>query len=497
MVQGTASHAGKSTLVTALCRIFAQDGYRVAPFKAQNMSLNAAVTLDGGEIGRAQYTQAEAARAVPSVRMNPILLKPTDTHRSQIIVLGRPLATESAVSYYERKAALWPVVAESLDGLRAEYDIVVIEGAGSPAEINLAAYDVVNMRVARYAGAPVILVGDIERGGVFAALYGTVMLLPADDRALIRGFVINKFRGDASLLGPGFAMLEQQTGIPTLGVLPYRDDFGLPEEDSLGLPARETTGPVDLDIAVLRFPHLANFDDFDPLAREAGVRVRYVETAASLGQPDLIVLPGTKTTVADLAWLRAQGLDRAIAASRAGGTPVLGICGGFQMLGRTVCDPQHVESDVEMVPGLGLLPVSTVFERTKATHQVAGQVASAHGVMARAGSAIVRGYEIHMGRTEVERAAFVFHERDGRPVSAVDGMIDDEGLTVGTYVHGLFAETAFRRAVLAELAARRGVTLRLGAAPPSADAAFDALAAFVRQHLDVANFKKMAGLDQR
>jgi adenosylcobyric acid synthase len=492
MVQGTASHAGKSTLVTALCRIFAQDGYRVAPFKAQNMSLNAAVTLDGGEIGRAQYTQAEAARAVPSVRMNPILLKPTDTHRSQIVVLGQPVATEAAASYYERKAALWPVVTGSLDALRREYDIVVIEGAGSPAEINLAQYDIVNMRVARHAGAPVILVGDIERGGVFAALYGTVMLLPPEDRALVKGFVINKFRGDASLLDPGFAMLEARTGIPTLGVLGYREDFGLPEEDSLGVPI--SGGPGVVDIAVIRFPHLANFDDFDPLARERGVAVRYVETVASLGEPDLIVLPGTKTTVVDLEWMRGRGLDQAIIARRAGGTPVLGICGGYQMLGRAICDPYHVESASESVAGLGLLPVTTIFEPTKATHQVVGRVAGGRGLLGRARDTLVRGYEIHMGRTTAESSWLSLSERDGREISAVDGTADDDGLTVGTYVHGVFGETAFRRAVLGELAARRGVTLALGEAPRSADEAFDALADYVRARLDIGRLSTLAGL---
>jgi adenosylcobyric acid synthase len=494
MVQGTASHAGKSTLVTALCRIFAQDGYRVAPFKAQNMSLNAAVTLDGGEIGRAQYTQAEAARAVPSVRMNPILLKPTDTHRSQIVVLGRPVATEAAASYYERKAALWPVVAESLDALRSEYDIVVIEGAGSPAEINLAAHDIVNMRVARHAGAPVILVGDIERGGVFAALYGTVMLLPPEERALIKGFVINKFRGDVSLLDPGFAMLESRTGVPTLGVLGYRDDFGIPEEDSLGLPAVASTGAAVVEIAVIRFPHLANFDDFDPLARERGVAVRYVDTPESLGDPDLIVLPGTKTTVADLGWMRGRGLDRAIIDRRSAGTPVLGICGGYQMLGRAICDPQHVESSSDSVSGLGLLPVTTIFESMKATHQVAGRVTGGRGVLGGARDTLVRGYEIHMGRTTAESSWLSISERDGRGTSAVDGTADEEGLTVGTYVHGVFGETAFRRAVLGDLAARRGVMLALGEVPRSADAAFDALADYVRERLDIGRLARLAGL---
>jgi adenosylcobyric acid synthase len=501
MVQGTASHVGKSTLVAALCRIFTRDGYRVAPFKAQNMSLNAAVTPDGGEIGRAQYTQAEAAGVVPSVRMNPILLKPTTNRCSQVVVLGQPIATEPAVEYYARRAALWPAVTESLDALRSEFDLVVIEGAGSPAEINLAEYDIVNMRIARHADAPVVLVGDIERGGVFAALYGTVMLLPAEDRPRIGGFVINKFRGDPTLLGAGPRMLESRTGIPSLGVLPYTADLGLPEEDTLGLDSNgagsAASSAVVVDIAAIRFPHTSNFDDLDPLRREAGVRVRWAAAVAELGEPDLIVLPGTKTTASDLAWLRSAGLADAIVARRRVGTVVLGICGGFQMLGNEIADPDRVESATPVVPGLGLLPAVTTFAQTKSTHQVRGRVASTTGVLARAAGSAVSGYEIHMGQTVATAPvapAFTVELRDGRTVAEPDGMLDSQGRTLGTYMHGLFEESAFRRAFLSQIAASRGRACSFGPPLPSREVAFDALADLVAAHLDLGAVYRLAGL---
>ena len=442
MIQGTASHVGKSTLVAALCRIAANAGYRVAPFKAQNMSLNATVTPDGGEIGRAQYTQAEAAGVVPTVQMNPILLKPTDDQRSQVIVLGRAIATERAVDYFARRDALWPIVTEALDALVASHDLVIVEGAGSPAEINLASREIVNMRVALRANAPVVLVGDIERGGVFASLYGTVALLSDAERRLVRGFVINKFRGDPSLIEPGPTMLAERTGIPTLGVIPYMPDIGLPEEDTLGVPNDRVDAPV-IDIAVIRFPHMANFDDFDPLRRERGVGVRFVDRVEQLAAPDLIVLPGTKTTVADLDWLRERGFVPQLNQH----VPILGICGGYQMLGREIRDPLHVESSRECVEGLGLLPVVTTFEAVKTTRRVAGG-----------------GYEIHNGMSEGPLA---------------------EGHVSGTYVHGFFDDPGERRCLLEQLAANKGVELSLGPLPPTKDEIFDAWAEHVSRHCDV------------
>ena len=346
MVQGTTSHAGKSMFATALCRIFAQEGLRVAPFKSQNMSLNSFVTPDGGEFGRAQAVQADAARVAPTVEMNPILLKPEAERRSQVVVMGKPLRVASAREYYEMKLELWPVVTAALDNLLSNYDMVVIEGAGSPAEINLKEHEIVNMRVALYAQAPVVLVGDIDRGGVFASLAGTMLLLEPEERALVKAIVINKFRGDPSLLDSGLEMILERTGVPVVGVVPYYTDIHVPEEDSLGIdPDEQSSAEAVLDVAVIRLPHIANFDDFDPLRQEPGVRVRYVEGSDELGRPDLIVIPGTKTTVEDLLWLGENGIVEAVKQRRSEGVPVIGICGGYQMLGRRVLDPNGVESE--------------------------------------------------------------------------------------------------------------------------------------------------------
>jgi adenosylcobyric acid synthase len=493
MIQGTASDVGKSTLVTALCRMFANDGYRVAPFKAQNMSLNAAVTTDGREIGRAQFAQAEAARIPASADMNPILLKPTDDRQSQVVVLGRVLAEEEARDYYERRDMLWPIVTGCLDRLRAANDIVVVEGAGSPAEINLASRDIVNMRVARYAQAPVVLVGDIERGGVFAALYGTTMLLEPDERRLVRGYVINKFRGDDALLAPGPAMLEARTGIPTIGVLPWLHDVGVADEDSLALPryraATRSIAPGDLDVAVIEYPYIANFDDLDPLRRTPGVSIRFVTTRAAFGNPALIILPGSKSTVADLHWLRATGLADDIVAARRAGTPVIGICGGFQMLGRALLDPDRVESSTSRAEGLGLLPATTTFEAEKRTEQVHGVVGDRRGLLANAGDAPVSAYEIHMGQTIVDdphRAAFTVSTAAGpRP----DGVLDADGLTLGCYLHGLFHNEAVRDAVLAAAAAAHGLRYSPTATRATCDA-YDELATLVRERLDIAAIRR-------
>jgi adenosylcobyric acid synthase len=508
MVQGTTSHAGKSTLVTALCRILAQDGYRVAPFKAQNMSLNAAVTAEGGEIGRAQYTQAESAGIVPSIDMNPILLKPTDDQRSQIIVRGRIWGVAGADQYYTRKAELWPVVTESLDRLRASHDVVVIEGAGSPAEINLAAHDIVNMRVARYADAPVLLVGDIERGGVFAALYGTVALLEQAERARVRGFIINKFRGNLALLTPGYAMLETRTGIPTLGTLPYFGDLALPEEDSLGLP-RSSSAFADverstLDVAVIALPHIANFDEFDGLRHEPGVRVRWVQAQGELGAPDLVILPGTKTTAADLQWLRRQELDVALLARRRAGTPIVGICGGYQMLGRCVRDPGRIESDCPEIPGLGLLPVETTFAPGKTTAQVRVQIRATHGLLAAPQEGTALGYEIHAGHvmviepsaaSAVRLPAFTVVARNGATANEPEGTIDAEGRTLGTSVHGIFESPAVRGAILEQLARWKGVARDAAVAPPTREAAYNGLAALVRRHVDIPAIYRLMALN--
>ncbi len=497
MVQGTSSHAGKSVLTAALCRIFAQEGYSVAPFKAQNMSLNSYATPDGGEIGRSQAVQAAAAMVAPRVEMNPVLLKPEADSRSQVVVLGRPEMTLSARSYYDRKAVLWDVVTTSLDTLRREYDVVVMEGAGSPAEINLRQFDIVNMSVALYANAPVLLVADIERGGVFAQLVGTMALLEPEERALVKGLVVNKFRGDMSLFDPGREQLRELTGVPVAGVLPHFFDIHVPEEDTLGLPEGEAdSGGEALDIAVMRLPHLANFDDFDPLRQERGVRLRFVEREEQFGAPDLIIIPGSKTTMADLDWLREQGLAQRIVAARTAGTPVVGICAGYQMLGRELLDPDGVESPRPSANGLGLLPVTTTFLGDKATHQVAGRVISGRGILGGSDGAPVNAYEIHMGVTQGEASAspFVIETRSGQDVSLPDGALDEEGLTMGAYLHGLFHNRELRRSMLSWLASRKGVTLPESGSEIDQRAEYDKLAAFVREHLDMELIHHVAGL---
>ncbi|MBI2850800.1 MAG: cobyric acid synthase [Chloroflexi bacterium] len=498
MVQGTASNAGKSVLVTALCRIFKNDGFTVAPFKSQNMSLNSFVTPDGGEIGRAQAAQAEAAGVAPTVDMNPILLKPEANSRSQVVVRGKPHRVSSAADYYRLKSELWPIVTQSLDKLRAEYDVVVIEGAGSPAEVNLARDEIVNMRVARYAQAPVLLVGDIDRGGVFASLLGTLWLLNPEDRALVKALVVNKFRGDIKLFEPGVKFLEEKSGLPVAGVIPSFNDIAIAPEDSVALErAMPEPKNVKIDIAVIRLPHISNFDDFDPLAQENGVRVRYVSAAKELGQPDLVILPGTKTTVADLDWLRQTGLAARITSLYRKGAFVIGICGGYQMLGRHIDDPEHVESEAEHTPGLALLPIVTAFLPTKETHQVKGEVVAARGLLARAKGASFDGYEIHMGRTSDENgnSPFCLRERSGEVCDFPDGCLDASGRALGTYVHGLFRNEKLRRAILRQIAQTKGVRLTFKNTPH--EDPYDKLADLVRSSLDMKLIYSIAGLNKR
>ena len=498
MVQGTSSHAGKSILATALCRIFAQDGFEVAPFKAQNMSLNSYATPDGGEIGRSQAVQAAAAMTTPQVEMNPVLLKPEGERRSQVVVMGQPIAAASVREYYKLKPAIWETVTSALDRLRADCDVIVIEGAGSPAEVNLKQHDIVNMRVALHADAPVLLVGDIDRGGVFAQLVGTMVLLEPEERALVKGHVINKFRGDPSLLTPGLGFLEERTGAPVAGVIPYFSDIHIPAEDSLGL-APDPIGDDEtvVDVAVMRLPHISNFDDFDPLRHEQGVRVRYVGRFQEFGTPDLVVIPGSKTTVADLDWLRTQGLAERILAVRRSGTPVIGVCAGYQMLGRALLDPDGVESSRAESHGLGLLPASTTFARRKSTHQVKGHVTASRGLLSGCHGAEVTAYEIHMGVTtsgEELFRPFIKESRSGRSVDLTDGGIDDEGLTLGTYLHGLFHNRAVRRSILEYVAMRKGVTLPDAAEDVDPSAEYDKLATLVRNHIDMKLVYRVTGL---
>jgi adenosylcobyric acid synthase len=493
MVVGTASSVGKSVLVTALCRIFRQDGVRVAPFKAQNMSNNADVTADGLEIGRAQSEQARAAGVAPAVEMNPVLLKPQGDRSSQLVLYGRPAGTLHSADFVEHKRDLWPAVERALGALRARFELVVAEGAGSPAEPNLRAGDIVNMRVARHAAAPTLLVGDIDRGGVFAHLLGTLELLDPADRALVRGLVINRFRGDPGLLAPAIAEIEQRTGVPVLGVVPWIDELRVAEEDAVALERPPPRG-VDaaahaIDVAVVRLPRIANFDDFDPLAREPGVRVRWVERAEDLGRPHLVVLPGTKATVADLEWVRARGIDRALAEHVAAGGRVLGICGGFQMLGSRLVDEDGVEAPPgSVLPGLGLLPVETRFTARKATRRVAGSVAASVGPWAEAAGMPVGGYEIHHGRSEpAEDGAHIapLLHLGGR----ADGAVSADGRVAGAYLHGLLHNDAVRAALLRALGGGD-----VGCSAPFAEQrerAFDRLAAVVRAHLDIERIRAL------
>jgi len=499
MVQGTGSGVGKSVLAAALCRLFARAGYRVAPFKSQNMALNAAVTADGGEIGRSQAAQAEAAGVEPSVDMNPILLKPEADDRSQVVVRGRAVGTMDWRAYVKLLPELLPIVGESLARLRRAHDLVVIEGAGSPAEINLAATEIVNMRIARLADARVMLVGDIDRGGVFGALVGTLALLDPADRARVGGFVVNRFRGDVAVLRPGLEELTARTGVPVLGVVPWIPGRLAPAEDSLDLDSlREPAGGerAAIEIAVVRLPRLANFDDFEPLAEEPGVRVRWVTTPAELGAADLVVVPGSKSTVADLGWLRATGLAAAIRGAAAAGRHVLGVCGGFQMLGEAILDPEGVESPAPSTPGLGLLPTVTTFSASKTTVRVRARVAGTPGPFADAAGSEVTAYEIHAGRTRPAPGVpplFAVVERAGASAHDADGAVNAAGNVAGTYLHGLFANDALRRALLRHLAALKGSAPdgRWGA--PRGDP-YERLARVVGGALDLSAVAKLVGL---
>ena len=439
MVQGSSSSAGKSMLVTALCRIFSRRGVRVAPFKAQNMSNNAAVCPDGCEIGRSQAVQAVAAGLATTAQMNPVLLKPEGNAQSQVIAMGRPWRRATAGEYYRHKAELWPLVTQALDELRDTHELVVIEGAGSPAELNLRRGDIVNMAVARYAQAPVLLVGDIDRGGIFAQLLGTVWLLEPEERNLVRGLVVNKFRGDMRLFDEGVRILETRGEVPVLGVIPYMADIAIPEEDSATLDAAlapDVRQATDIDIAVIRLPRIANFDDFAPLAAESGVNVRYVSSRAALGRPHAVILPGTKSTIDDLMWLRQQRLDGAILEMAERGAAVVGICGGYQMLGRSIHDPDHVEASVDETDALGLLPIATRFDAIKATHQIEARLLGGPGWFNSLAGDRIRGYEIHMGQTESPQPWLQIAARGGQATQFNDGAARADGKVWGCYIHG-------------------------------------------------------------
>ena len=490
MIQGTMSGAGKSLLAAGLCRIFRQDGYRVAPFKSQNMALNSFITSDGLEMGRAQVMQAEAAGIEPSVLMNPVLLKPTSDVGSQVIVNGQVRDNMSAVDYFKYKQSLVPEILFAYRTLAREYDIIVVEGAGSPAEINLKSEDIVNMGFARMIGAPVLLAGDIDRGGVFAQLAGTMLLLEPEEKQMVKGLIINKFRGDQKILDPGIEMLKSYTPVPVVGVVPYMQ-IDVDDEDSLAPRLVQGSGGKAhalLDIAVIRLPRISNFTDFNPLERISGVSLRYVSDPAKLGSPDLIILPGTKSTMADLLWLRSSGFEALIRKAAAANVMVLGICGGFQMLGRHLSDPENAEGGGEL-DGMDLLPFTTVFSAGKTRTQVKGTI-NAGGLLAEIAGTPFAGYEIHMGHTVYDAGAETFSclksLNDSGPDLKTDGCC--RGSCAGTYVHGLFDKKEMQEALIRLLMKKKGlddVPMRFVDDRAFKETQYDLLADTLRKHLDM------------
>lgn len=486
MIQGTMSNAGKSLLAAGLCRIFKQDGYKVAPFKSQNMALNSFITEEGLEMGRAQVMQAEAAGIAPSVLMNPILLKPTNDVGSQVIVNGEVMGTMSARDYFQYKKKLVPEVMKAYHTLAEQNDIIVIEGAGSPAEINLKAEDIVNMGMAKVAEAPVLLVGDIDRGGVFAQLYGTVELLEPDEREMIKGLIINKFRGDKTILDPGVKMLEEKCHIPVVGVAPYLD-IQVEDEDSLTDRFDRNQEIGLIDIAVIRVPRISNFTDFNPFESIPGVSLRYVKHLSELGNPDVIMLPGTKNTMEDLQWLRESGMEALILKAAAKGTFVFGICGGYQMLGESLSDPYGVEAGGTM-RGMGLLPMETVFAKKKTRTQVQGKYLDIQGEYEPLSGVEFTGYEIHMGESTWKSGAKASTwTRDG-----VTGQEKTEGTVFenvcGTYVHGIFDKEESALALIRAAGKKKGIDVSQMEGVDFAafkETQYDILAAELRKHLDM------------
>ena len=471
MIQGTMSNAGKSLLCAGLCRILKQDGYRVAPFKSQNMALNSFITEAGGEMGRAQVVQAEAAGIPPDVRMNPILLKPTTDVGSQVIVNGVVQGNMRAMEYYKHKRDYIPTILEAYNSLAAQYDIIVIEGAGSPAEINLKQEDIVNMGLAKLVDAPVLLVGDIDRGGVFAQLYGTVALLEPEERARIKGTVVNKFRGDRAILEPGIRILEDLCQVPVAGVIPYVH-VDVDDEDSLSERFNRGTERKLLDIAVIRLPRISNFTDFSPFERYENVSLRYVDRVSDLHQPDMILLPATKSTISDLKWLRQSGLEAAVQKAAAAGTLIFGVCGGYQMLGSGISDPDQVEAaGVTAIAGMGLLPMDTVFRGEKVQTQTKGTFAGIKGLLSPLNGVGYEGYEIHMGRS-------------AEPLPPVLGT----GNVYGSYIHGIFDAPNVTDTILKALCQQKGIDFdALGTFDMKAykEQQYDKLADAVREGMDM------------
>lgn len=493
MIQGTMSNAGKSLICAGLCRIFKQDGYKVAPFKSQNMALNSFITEDGLEMGRAQVVQAEAAGIAPQVQMNPILLKPTNDTGSQVIVNGEVLENMSARDYFAYKKQLIPDIMKAFHELEEAYDIIVIEGAGSPVEINLKKDDIVNMGLAKMVDAPVLLVGDIDRGGVFAQLLGTLMLLEDAEKERVKGLIINKFRGDKTILDPGIDMLEEKGGIPVVGVTPYLQ-VDIEDEDSLAERLTDNAAKGLLDIVVIRLPRISNFSDFLGLENVEGVSLRYVDRSVRLGAPDMIVIPGTKNTMEDLKWLRQSGLEAEILKSVARGTALWGICGGYQMLGETLSDPEGIEAGGSM-EGMGLLPIDTVFTGNKTRTRVTGTFQNVEGIFAGLKDVSFEGYEIHMGETTLHSSPV------GEITDSVTGRKSEDGAccgnVYGTYVHGVFDREDVVQKMIEALAEKKGIAaseLRSVDLKVFKEKQYDLLADGLREHLDMEKVYEIMGI---
>ncbi len=498
MFQGTSSHVGKSILTTAFCRILKQDGWNAAPFKAQNMALNSYVTKDGGEMGRSTVAQAEAAGVDPVVEMNPVLLKPTGNSCSQVILLGHSVGNYSARDYQDRYSQeAWKSVLHAIEYMESHFNMIVIEGAGSPAEVNLKQNDIVNMRIAKTMNAPVFLIADIDRGGALASIVGTLELLEPEERALVKGLIINKFRGDITLLEPALTFLEEKTGIPVLGVLPYLDKLGIDDEDSVSLQNIPTDHVMrDIHIAVIQTPKISNFTDFDALAHEPDVNVRFVQKGDIIGSPDLIILPGSKNTTEDLLYLQRNGYAREIQEMAERGVPVIGICGGYQMIGQKVCDPLHVESENDEVEGLGLLQTVTTMQGEKNTFQVECECSDLPFLGMTFTGKGLKAYEIHMGETILTGAMqSIFHitSRSGKPVDVQDGFINEQKTVFGTYCHGIFDNDELRRAVINAIRRKKNlapmpVQFKYRAYK---EAEYDRLANAVRSHFDMKAFYRI------
>ncbi|WP_326909640.1 cobyric acid synthase [Sedimentibacter sp. MB31-C6] len=488
MIQGTTSNAGKSLITAALCRIFKEDGYRVAPFKSQNMALNSYITKDKLEMGRAQVMQAEAAGIEPDVRMNPILLKPMGNKGSQVILNGKVLKDMTAQEYYEYKEELIPHIMEAYNSLSDDYDIIVIEGAGSPAEINLKEYDIVNMGLAKLVDAPVIIVGDIDRGGVFASLAGTMLLFDDDEKSRVKGFVINKFRGDVDILKPGLDMFYDITKVDMLGVVPYLN-VDIDDEDSLSQKLTNKYNVSLIDIGVIKLPHISNFTDFNIFSLIKGVSLRYVSNTKELGNPDMIIIPGTKNTINDMKWLRQSGLETRIIKHANEGKAVFGVCGGYQMLGESINDPDNIEGGGN-INGIGLLKTKTTFNHSKTTTQVRGNINSISGLFKQLSDIEIWGYEIHMGNTEIS---------EGEPLNNIglklEGCVCDN--VAGSYIHGIFDNSKIANTIVEILMKQKGLNsdelVNFDLAEYK-ESQYDILANSVREAINIKKIYKIIGI---